>query len=163
MVDNQNPNVTNTLQNETMIGNSLLMPTKVNDNLQPVLISNPKKTINLFKSDGRTTTGTSTLYNTSSSKDTYLWSAWLLQTSDAACDGVTFLLTATPKNDSARNLIVIKKQTLTAGSDHTELDFSAPILLERGSAINITSSFTVGANSMSGAVFLEEVDNIREN
>lgn len=134
------------------------LPNELLDTIQPVIIANPKRTINILKKGGSSTTGDTTIYTTPTDREFYLTFAQLRNTANATADNVAISMKITPKGEAEVILLEILKQTATAGSDHVTAVLNPPILLEKGTNILISDGFTVGASTRSGSIAGYTVD-----
>jgi hypothetical protein len=127
------------------------------DKIQPVVLVSDLGTQKVVTAT-RNVTAIATVHTCSTSKDTYLNSAFLTSQSNVTADNVLTTLTITPKGSAAVVLLRLDKITLTVHSGNIAIDFNKPILLEKGSLITHISTFTVGACTYSSTVVLTEIE-----
>lgn len=129
----------------------------------PVVDVNPKhaRIVNVCQRLTKTTTGDGTVYTTPSDKDFYMTNLQLSFIKDAACDAATGNLSVTAFLPDGSNPFLLSMPiiTLTAQQSQGFFNFSAPVLLKKGSAIVSTGSFTAGALSRTVNVIGYTVDN----
>jgi len=70
MVENQNTDIPNRIAEDTKLSPQFI-PSKINENIQPVLISNPRENATIVRS-GTAVNTTTTLYTTPTTGDFYL-------------------------------------------------------------------------------------------
>lgn len=135
------------------------LPLDVMKTIQPVLIANPEHIIDTVRQGGASTTGSQTIFAVPPRKtEFYLTWAQLRLTSDATADNTIAVLTITPKGGAAVNILELLKETTTAISSCEAAVLNVPILLEPGSNIVVTNTFTVGTSSVSGSITGYTVD-----
>jgi len=140
--------------------NQDVVPNQLAEKVVPVMEVNPKllRRCNILRTGTRTTTGLGTIYTTSATKDTYLVAATLSMTSSALADNVIGYLTVVCEGQAETRLLIIEKETLTAGSQVTNLSLSIPIKLARNSSTRYASTFTAGAVSISATLLMYEAE-----
>lgn len=128
------------------------VPQELARKIVPVLISNPLRIANVIKSSNRSVTGLGTVFITPTDKDFYLTNAWVSFDCNATADSTSYFITATNSEGLLINLGILNKQTLTARNGELVLSYPTPLLLSRGTAINISQTFSVGASSIAGGI-----------
>lgn len=107
----------------------------------------------------QTTTGTFTLHTASTTRETSLTSLQFGIAKDATCDiatgNVAFNAVINGVTTSIMRLAVL---TLTAADAFNTLTFPDPILIDKGSIVTMTGTFTVGLCSRTGGATYIEVD-----
>jgi len=106
---------------------------------------------NIALDDISSTTGAVVVKTTRTDRDFFMTNASIAVTSDVSSDNVAANINAFV-NGVGINVIRIVSQTLTAGSDHIELTFNPPLLVDRGTNIILTGTFTVGATTKTSFV-----------
>lgn len=106
----------------------------------------------IVRSNSRPTTGASTIFTTPTSKDFYLTGAMLTVAADAACDTTEQWLSVVIEGVTYR-LLSVQKLTLTAVQEVVPMTFNPPIKVDRGVAISINQSFTVGAAQIGATIY----------
>lgn len=143
------------------------IPNETGNNLIPVFISNsifglPNSKKITYKITGvtRTVTGTGTIFTSDSNKDTYLLGFNLSLTTDATSDSTNANIDCRPFGTAgAQEIARVNKQTTTATSNLTlSYNFTIPFRIEKGQPVRHTSSFTVGAQTLTTSVHYIEVE-----
>lgn len=138
-------------------------PQTVNNGVQAVCNVNPKDYLEpVIISTSRTTTGASTLFTTSATKDTYINSVSISLTKDATNDAAIGVsaVTATPFGQvSAQNILALSMLTLTAQDKQLSISFVRPIRLARNTAVALNgTTYTVGLMTRTVVVAYTEVE-----
>lgn len=134
---------------EFNIRNGDFFDNRLPNTLTPVIPLTP--IVNLVRHLNKSNTGSTGIYTTPADKDFYLTSAYLSGTADATADNLSYTITATI-DGVARDIIKIGKQTTTAGSEQVAQSFFFPIKIDRGTAISLTTTFTVGTTIMAATI-----------
>jgi len=129
-----------------------IAPTELGDRIIPTLNVDEDPEKYIVANVGRATTGASTVFTTPTDRDFYLSNLYVSYTCDVAADSTNYAITITPRDTAAVNIVEMRKQTLTVTTDVVNLSFTTPILLERGTAITLTQTFTLGASAMSASI-----------
>lgn len=127
-----------------------LIPKVVNPSIQPVY-NVLRRICNIAREASRTSSGTSAIYTTPTDRDFFLTGMHMAFQANATSDGTSLIFAFTPAGQSATT-ITIPKLTTTAITASLVKDFSIPIKLERGTAINITYAFAAGASTVSASI-----------
>jgi len=106
----------------------------------------------IVRGTSRTTTGNSTIYTTPSDKDFYLTGFYISATADVASDCVLYNFQITVDGVSQRIFSMVKT-TLTAFNQTQFVALPIPIKIDRGTAITIGQSFTVGTSTVASAIY----------
>lgn len=96
------------------------------------------------------TGGVDVLLTTSLTEDTYLWGVSVTNVKNSTCSVATgniAYLQCTPFNQTAKNIVIIAGITLTASETEISFMLPKPILLKRGTNIQVVNS-AFGAGSM---------------
>jgi len=131
------------------------LPTELVPTIQPVLISNPKRTIDIVRSSTRSTTGSSTLFTTptkSSKRRFFLTNAVLSGMADATADNVGYNIEVQLASGEVKNILVLGKLTTTAFTGTQEIVLNTPLELAPNSDIKLASGFTAGTSISSGII-----------
>lgn len=93
-------------------------------------------------------TGSVTVYTTPSDRDFYLTGIQYSMIKDATCDAATGTIQV-GGTVNGQSVAFLRKAiiTLTAQSADITREFTRPILIDRGTAISMTATFTAGAMS----------------
>jgi len=142
--------------NDAIRGNSVtnVAPVKVNDFIQPVININPKDyRRNFIKTLTKGTSGSNDILAANPNKDVYVTSCWISCTKNAASDATAAWISLTNDGDSASTQICrINFQTLTALSNECLfVNFVNPVKIKRNTAIELGTSFTVGAQNLTAS------------
>lgn len=133
--------------NDLSISGNDKVPSESLDKIQLTYSLNPEYA-NVAIGLNQSTTGTFTLYTTSTTKDFYLSSLIFSMTKDATCDVATGTLNISSTiNGIARTLGAHTVITLTAQSEKLAITFAKPIKLDRGVTITVPGTFTLGVMS----------------
>lgn len=152
MVEVENSEVINQLSEDAKISPSTSIGKSLSNNIQPVLIANPTPKNITGGETLQTTTGSHAVFTTPANIDFYVSSVQLGYTCSAAADSTDYRMNLPFKNTSSKRVLGLQKQTLTASSDHAEMTFNPPLLLERNSTCTVTQAFTVGASTVAGVI-----------
>ena len=134
------------------------LPTEVIPTIQPVLIANPERIVDINKSSFRTATSIETLYTTPTDRDFYLTTAYLSNQSDATADNVTVVLNITLDDGSTDEIILLGKLTTTAFNKAISRSFDVPIKIKRGTTITFGTGFTAGTSITTAGITGYTVD-----
>lgn len=125
------------------------MPSQSLENgIKQVLVVNPDRKCLISVNNGRTTTGTTTIYTLPADRDFYLNDCYLSFEKNAACDATGVLLRYTLENGETDDLF-LSTLALTASSMQLSRSFPKGIKLKRGSTISLILNFTAGAMTAS--------------
>jgi len=128
-------------------GNALNgVPQEADLKIIPVIEVNPKLLKEgIVVSSLRTTTATQTILTTPAGKDFYLSNVSIIIAKDATCDSATGSFDFQAYIDGTlTNVIRIPCITTTAQNINHNHTFTQPIKLSRGTAIQLTGTFTAG-------------------
>lgn len=119
------------------------IPSRLGDTVLPVIDVNPKhaRVVNKIFSGSLSATGGFSF--SAGPKTLYLTGFNMEYTADVAADNTVIFLRVTV--GGANVDFNIRKQTLTAGSDHLSQSFPVPIPIDRNSSIYCVSTFAAGA------------------
>jgi hypothetical protein len=111
----------------------------------PVIDITPRhhKIINIAKSASITNATSATVYTTPTDQDFYLTSATLSYIKDATSTSTAIALEVIPKDVANAAVLRFAALTLTAANGNLSQSFVPPILLKRGSNINVTSDTNI--------------------
>lgn len=143
-------NIVDTIVKELGLQTSVdKIPVKINDSIQPVLLTNPPKTQDIVKS----ATGTTTIYTTPTDQDFYLCNAFITgyQTAGAGAGAVTII--CTPEGQASGIVLALNLYDSVGGFgayDSVSQSFSNPIKLARGSTIGLSTSISDSRGGISG-------------
>lgn len=137
------------------------IPSQFSDKIIYVVDVNPKhaRRCNIVLDASKATTGTLAGYTTPTDKDFFLIGVSYAWTSNAAADNVQAFISLSTEESNAKSVISLKKETLTAYTTDGFMSFNPPILLKKGSSINLIQSFTVGASTLTAGIVGYTVDN----
>lgn len=130
---------------------------KAGDNFSPEILPNIQpvmqisRVANIVREVGSAATGTFTIFTTPADKDFYLTGAMLSFTKDAASDLTTMAMNVVIAG-ATRSIVVIPTTTLVAGTMQHNAPITTPILVDRGTTIGVTGTFTVGTATRFGLV-----------
>lgn len=150
MATTYNNETLNTLREEAGIQQNVeAVPMKLIDNIQPVIVANPKMRLNVLSYVARSTTGAATVYTVpASSKKFFLTSIYFSFLCDVACDSQYYLLSVVPKGQATTNIIYFPKATTTVVNQQIAYTLPFPMELEPGSAVSATHAFTAGTSTI---------------
>lgn len=123
------------------------IPNEVLDNIQAVFVANPQPIGNIVRSASRTGTGTTAIFTTPTDKDFFLTSAYVGYMADVTADTVAYEFETTV-NGVVIDIIILRKLSLTAADQIISNSYPVPIKIDRGVAINLRQTFTVGASTV---------------
>lgn len=156
----QNPDVGTIARDQAMLTISEGTPNNLQTNVIPVLDVSPDfhRVANIVRQASRSTTGTSTIYTAASDKDTYITTVFLSFCADATADN-TFAVVGCTVNgvSSSRDLLRIQKLSLTAINQTVVITLPVPVKVDRGTAITVQTSFSVGSSAISAGITGYEV------
>jgi len=134
-------------------------PKSLSNQVVPVFNVNPKdyRVINVIKDVASVTTGDSTVYTTPADKDFFLSSYILSTQADVTADS-TFVKLQIIQDGTAKIIALMRKLTLTTFSGVVSMNLMNPIKVDRGTAITITQTFTVGASTVGAVICGYELD-----
>jgi len=134
-------------------------PQGLANQIVPVIELNPKlfRLTNVLRDAASVSTGSTTIFTTSSDKDFFLTNVSLTTEANATADSV-FTKMEVIQDGVTRVIALIRKLSLTAHSSSLVLQFNNPLKVDRGTAITITQSFTVGASTTGGLIAGFEVE-----
>lgn len=136
------------------------VPSELAEKVVPVMEVNPKllKPVDIVRDVVRTSTGTDTLYTTPTDQDFYLTNIVFSVTGDAANDG-TYNRIQAYVGGVQRNMVSIRKTTLTAIQEVVTITFPKPVKIDKGTSITQQAAFSAGTGAMHGTIygFLDEV------
>lgn len=118
-------------------------------NIQPTIEITP--IVNIVRNATRATTGAGSVFVTPTDKDFYLTYTSFSNQSDVVADNTSIDMRATI-NGAVRRLQDLSKLTTTAFSGNISINFMPAIKIDRGTNIQINTSFTVGASTTSGVI-----------
>jgi len=139
------------------------VPGELAEKVIPVMEVNPKmlRVCNIVKSTSATNATTATVYTTPTDKDFFLCSVELAVIKDVTSTStVSGINVTTPEAGVATNILSISGITLTPQSDTTSLAFNTPILLKRGTGVQLTNATNVGNIRSDACITGYTVDNI---
>ena len=121
------------------------LPNQLAEKVVPVIDVHPdhNRIANVVVSDILANGTSATLYTTPTDRDFYLTSATLSTIKDATSTSTASAIEITPQVGLATKILSIVGLTLTAQNFSIATSFNCPILLKRGSSINITNSTNV--------------------
>ena len=157
MVEIQSKEAIDQISEDLKVQPALKIPRKLAEQIQLTYNINPERQIKVIadvESDGTS----KTLHTTDSTKDTYIVGATISVSKDAVHDGIFTSLNATPKFQSATNLMSLRYEPLTAGEHMLHINFPLPILLERGTTIRILNNTATASIDAGVTIFYYEVD-----
>jgi hypothetical protein len=120
------------------------IPNETLDKVQLIYKLNPEYS-NIVRNFDKSTTGSSTIYSVGSKEDFYLTSITLAATADVVYDGTSVPVNATVDGVSRRLLVLKHPATSAFGNVNTNIDYSHPIKIDKGTNITIAPSFSAGA------------------
>jgi len=118
------------------------LPTELVTTIQPVIIANPKRIIDISH-NGATGTTSSILYTTPTSRDFYLTNCNLAVIKDASSTSISTALVVTLASGMEAAILNIPGITLTAQDKGITQNFSTPMKLKKGSTIRLTNTSAV--------------------
>ncbi len=151
MVDIQSKEVIDKISDELKIQPALEIPRQISKEIGLVYTVNPMPD-GIVKSSSTANTGTRIIFTTPTDRDFFMTSSFLGYTCDATCDSITYSLNILPKGRALANVVILSKQTLTTTTENTNFVFPNPILLERGSNINMIQTFSAGTSVINGSI-----------
>lgn len=151
----QNTSIKNNLIDELKLNPAVdTIPSVVNPTIQPVFEVTKKNSLSAFSNAVVVSSSAATLFTTPSDRDFYLTSASLSLIKDATCDKATGSLAINATiNGSTRAILSLPTLTLTAQNIAVANNFSNPIKIDRGTAIQrSTFSFTAGTAAFDATI-----------
>jgi hypothetical protein len=139
---------------DTLVLNPLSdeIPKNVVPTIQPIFDVNRNIT-KIMRSATSPTTGSTTIYSTPTDKDFYLTGIHLGYTADASADNTSVNMTAFIEDGtSAYTILRLPKTTLTATTENITFTPLYPLKINRGTVIQIQSTFTVGSCTRTGSI-----------
>lgn len=118
----------------------------------PVMTVELRTPADIVRTASRTASGSVSIYTTPTDKDFYLCSVALTYGADAACDNTFVTLNGSVDGIGTVNFLTLAKPSLVAGAQSTSLSFPKPIKVQRGTPIQITSTFGAGACTFQGQI-----------
>jgi len=128
------------------------LPLDLMTTIQPVLISNPERIVNVTRAIFKVTSGASTIFTTPTDRDFFLTYATLNVMADATADSTEYGMDIELASGLGENVIEMNKLSLTAFQNSEGITFNPPVKLSRGSPIRIVQSFSVGASVIGGYI-----------
>lgn len=122
----------------------------VSPNLVPVVPILPVTRI--VRSTSSAATGTAVIYTTPVDKDFYLTGFSYQMMCDGSADLTGYNLNVFIDGVQL-NVAQVRKITLHAFSDNIQHDFAIPIKIDRGKAISISQTFSVGNSTHAGCIY----------
>ena len=126
-----------------------VIPKTITPTIQPVY-DVYKRYSNVVRSSSRTTTGSTTIYTTPTDRDFFLTNIYMSNQSDATCDSTSIFIQFTVLG--VVTYYLFPKLTLTALNQTNNIQFAAPIRVDRGTSIIMTQTFSVGASTSHGLI-----------
>lgn len=157
MVEHQNREITNRISQDIKEANLDVIPKNIGASIQPVLISNPEKVLNVVEFKG----SSGAIYTAPSDKDLYLTNVWVSgsENSSATANYTTVVINGATKIISRVDLdapVGTAEQSGTASVNNVNL--SIPLKVDRGSAI----TFTLGSTNGSSGIVGYEIDTLEK-
>lgn len=149
MARHYNPSISQDARRILNLKGTDMMVSEVLDVITPVVPIG--RVCNIVRAVRQDTTGTFTIFTTPSDKDFYLVAADLSTSKNSTADNSSSDLRVVV-DGVARSLLVTAQITLTAQGVQAFLPFTPPILVDRGTVIDVTGAFTVGAMSRVGSI-----------
>jgi len=145
MVDVQNRQVLDDLAEKIKESNPNVLPKTIGDKIMPVIEVGDNIDQRFIIHTNSATSGTITITTTPTDKDFYLTGIEMSYATDATCDmasaqnGVIVIIQGV-----SRVALSFANIALTAQQSDRSITFPVPILLDRGSLVTMTGTFTVG-------------------
>tara|TARA_Y100000034_G_scaffold113837_1_gene149269 strand:+ start:229 stop:711 length:483 start_codon:yes stop_codon:yes gene_type:complete len=158
MVDIQSKEVIDKVSDELKIQPAMSIPRSLANNIQLTYDINRSKCANFSFSQGRTTTGTGTIFTSNANKRTFLTHVSLSAMANATADNTSYNLNIVNELGVTTPLIRFEKITTTAFQDSMALPLTHPIEIEAGSSVQFSSTFSAGASVMGATVSGFEID-----
>lgn len=159
-----NSNLTKEIQDVVKLQTSTdPTPSEIADKVILVADVNPKhaRIINHITSSGQATSGTNTIFTTPTDRDYYLIGCQVSLQKDILCDNTNVSLICTlPGGSAALSLLDVGTISVTPTTIIIAREFPVPILIKRGSSINLTGTFTAGAMNRRASINGYFVENI---
>jgi len=128
------------------------IPSQVARSIVPVLVANPDPDQHIVASVSAAATGSNTIFTTPTDQDFFLTSVNVSNDSDVSATNTAIRVTATPRGGDNVDMIRIVKLTLTVLQANEAISYPEPILLDRGSAIQLINTFGAGASRTSATI-----------
>ena len=141
---------------------SEVIPSQIADKVVPVMEVNPKmlKYVNIVQRASSAATGTTAVYTTPTNAEFYLTSIMLSFSATVTNDQVGLYLSAFPfQTLTAVRLLDINVVTLVAQSQTFQKDYTYPIKIEKGTAINLVKAYAAGAGVYSCTICGYTIEN----
>jgi len=145
MVDVQSRAVLDSFAEKVKESNPNVLPKTIGDKIIPVIEVGNNIDETFIIHTNSTTTGTITVHTTPTDKDFYLTSIEMSYATDVSCDmasaqnGVVVIV-----QGASRVALSFSNIALTVQQSDRTITFPTPILLDRGSGITLTGTFTAG-------------------
>lgn len=140
-----------------------VIPSQLAEKVVPVMEVNPKllRRCNIARSDVAINATAQTIYTAPTDKDFYLCGASCAVIKDATATSTNTAVVCSPaEGGNTANVISIAGLTLTAQENCNSIMFSPPLLIKRGTAIQVTNSTNVGNVTGRGFIYGYTVDNV---
>jgi len=123
-----------------------IIPNQLADKVVPVMEVNPKllRTTNLFKAGVLSDAVSATIFTASIDRETYIQDIWFSYKTDVNATATNFNVSAVI-DGATQNLVIIRKNNLTAEKDSGFLSFDSPIKIDKGSIVTVTSDTNVAS------------------
>lgn len=158
MAQINNSDLTNALVQGAKISSARdKIPDQLGQTVVPILDVTPRKhrVLDICQTATRTTSGSTNLFTSSTSYDTFLVSCSLAMIKDATCDdasGAAATITAVV-NAVTVSLLNIPGITLTACNESISISFPFPLKIDRGTSVSIGGGgYTVGTKIRTATV-----------
>lgn len=152
MVQIQNTDAIRIIRDNARLSISEGFPTDLGKTVVPVMDMTPalQRRLNLIRCTVKSTTGSATIFTTSTTERTFLCGVYQALSSDVTADGINSSISFTPQAEGiTRSLFLCEKQPVTAGNVTGSIEFPIPLELSKGSTVTHSLSFTVGAMTVS--------------
>jgi len=160
MVDIQAKEIIDKIFEELKIQPALKLPTKIGDKINLVYSVNPQRDMQVKSAQAVDTAVAGGIHTTSLVKDTYFVGGFLSVSKDVVSNSILTELIVTPKGKAATSFIRLRYEPLTAGDFQHSIILPHPILLERGSAVQIQHNSGTASIDGTGIAYFYEVDPI---
>lgn len=132
-----------------------VVPSKLGNDVIPVLISNPRHKVKCLNSFARSITGSGvTLYDVPDKKKRiFITSIHGQLTKDVACDNSTVFIDLNDLSNERKKVLTLDTQPLTAGTYQQDIYFNEGLELSPSTIIRVTMSFAAGTMTYNSQIF----------
>lgn len=156
----QNPEVTDIIRRSTRLTLAEAPPSNLASDIRAVIDVTPRfhKLITTTSAES-TTSGTITVMTASSSRQTFITGFCISYVKNSTCDiSSGSMLFSCVQNGATIRLARVAILTLRDAQDNFIVTFDRPLLVDKGTTVTLTGTFTVGAMSRCVTLYYYEQD-----